>query len=259
MQQIDNWFSNSKDYHEGVAIYASLPIKHPRLLQQLNQGKTNTNMATLVSELRKYNNTTLLRDTKQSVQPKKVNLKVDLLPKTTTQTTINIDAERKQQTNASITREFAGIKMGDLPPELRPKFLRAQSVFYQMIELKFALNDLLPEAQESALSIILQIEGLDEERDIIWAELHHWKAHKTLLVTTAPSDYSTKTPLQLDQQKRNLRSSITKISKRIDGWYLELANETKPHNQRLIENKINKSEKLLFKHEQHINTINKML
>lgn len=250
MDAISNWFNNSKDYHTGVALYAALPSKKLQILKRLNKGKNNQNMATLVSELRKFKNAPIIKKETKIVVPKIV--------KPTTQDTINIEVQRKQQGNVSVQREFNNLRIGDLPPELRPKFLKAQQVFYSMIELKFALNDLPPEATESALNIILQIEALDEERDIIWRELNHWKAHKTLLEVPV-TDFSNLTPLQLDQKRRNLRSSITKIKKRVDAWYNDLAEETDTHQQKLIENQINKSEKLLFKHDMNINKINKLL
>lgn len=250
MDAIINWFNNSKDYHTGVALYAALPSKKHHVLKRLNKGKNNQNMATLVSELRKFKNTPVIKP--------KAKVDIPVTPKPTTQTTINIEAQRKQQGNISVQREFNNLRIGDLPAELRPNFLKAQQVFYNMIELKFALNDLPAEATDSALKIILQIEALDEERDIIWRELNHWKKHKTLLEVPV-TDFSNLTPLQLDQKRRNLRSSITKIKKRVDGWYNDLSEETDKHQQKLIENQINKSEKLLFKHDMNINKINKLL
>ena len=67
------------------------------------------------------------------------------------------------------------VRIGDLPAELRIRYSRARNIFYEMIELKFALNDLPSEAEASALKIMLKIDDLDEERDLIWKELHHWQ------------------------------------------------------------------------------------
>lgn len=250
MEAISNWFNNSKDYHTGVALYATLPIKKNHTLKRLNKGKTPQNMATLVSELRRFKNAPVVKPTPEPTPP--------AVTKPTTQNDINIEVARRQHLKLSTEREFKNLRIGDLPPELRPKFLKAQQVFYSMIELKFALNDLPPEATDSALNIILQIEALDEERDIIWSFLNHWKAHKTLLEVPV-TDFSNLNPLELDQKRRNLRSSITKIKKRVDSWYNDLAEEKDPHQQKLIENKINKSEKLLFTHEMNINKLNKLL
>jgi hypothetical protein len=252
MDAITQWFKENKDYNVGVALYASLPTKKISVLKRLNRGKNNHNMATLVSELRHYKNAPVPNTPK----PKKI---IETPKKPTTQQTINIEAERRHISTQAVNREFGNIRLGDLPPELRPKFLRAQAVFYDMIELKFALNDLPKEAEDSALNIILQIEALDEERDILWKQLHHWKNHKTILSLDTKENLTGLSPLQLDLKKRNLRSSISKITSRINTWYKDLEAETNVHKQRLIENKINRSEKLVFKHEQTINKINKTL
>lgn len=252
MDAIKQWFNGEQDYTTGVALYAMLPTKKPQVLKRLNRGKNNHNMATLVAELRKFKNAPKKPDkpAKQKQAPPVVKI---------TQETINTETQRRQISQDAVKREFAHIRLGDLPPELRPKFLRAQAIFYDMIELKFALNDLPPEAEASALKIMLQIEDLDEERDILWAELHHWKAHKTLLTTAPATDFTTLTAIELMKTHQNLKSSISKISKRIEGWYDALDNETNTHQQNLIENKINKSEKLLFKHEQDLNQIKKLI
>ena len=210
-------------------------------------------MATLVSELRKVKNAPVLTSAKAK---KEKPVAIPVVP--VTQNTINVAAVRKQQTNQSAQREFGAIKLGDLPPVLRTKFLRAQTVFYQMIELKFVLNDLPAKAQKDALKIQLDIEALDDERDLIWKHLHHWKAHKTLL-DVAEDDFSTLDKFQLDLKRRNLRSNISSIKKRIDRWYDDLINEPDAKKQKLIEQQINSSEKRVFKHELNINKLNKLI
>jgi len=250
MQAITDWFNGSKDYNVGVAIYATLPNKKHAVLKRLNRGRNNYNMATLVSELRKVK--------MQPPKPKRKKVIPPLQIQPITQDVINIEASRKLQAQQSITREFSNVRLGDLPPELRPKFLKAQSIFYQMIELKFALNDLPAKAETSALKMQLQIEVLDEQRDTIWTELHHWKNHKTLL-EVPEDDFSNLDKYQLDKKRRNLRSSVSKIKTRIDAWYIDLDAETHPHKQKLIENKINRSEKLLVKHDMNIKKINELL
>lgn len=208
-------------------------------------------MATLVSLLRKYKNAPVKEETKKPELPSPA-------PTAPTQEVINKEHERAQIAQESTTREFSGIRLGDLPPELRPRFLRARQVFYDMIELKFALNDLPPEAEQSALSIQLQILDLDEERDLIWKELHHWKNHRSIL--KAPTDdFAGLTNPQLYQKKRNLTSSISKIEKRLDEKYALLDKETNKHQQLLIENQIKRSEQTLHTHQLNIKKIDELL
>lgn len=250
MDSITAWFSGSKDYYEGVALYASLPIKKTRILKNLNRGKNNRNMSMLVSELRKYN-----------AKPKKVTKPVQVIvevPRHPDQDQINQEHRRTHLATESQKHEFGGIRLGDLPAELRPRFLRAQSVFYQMIELKFVLNDLPDKDADSALSIMLQIVQLDEERDTIWEELHHWKKHRTML-TVPEDDFSNLDPKALWRKKRNLEANITKISKRVDQRYSDLEAETNKHDQLLIESSIRKSENTLHQHKVNLEKIKKLI
>lgn len=249
MDAITNWFKNSKEYHAGVALYASLPTKKIRVLKILNRGKTRRNMSTLVSELRKY---------KKAPAAPKVAPIVIQQPKIVTQEVINIEAERKHQVTKSTEKEYKGILIGDLPAELRPRYSKARNIFTEMIELKFALNDLPAKAMESALKIQLQINKLDEERDLIWSELHHWKQHKTLLPTTA-DDFSNLTDRQLDLKSRNFKSNKTKMQQRVDVWYNDLDQEKDTHKQILIEGKINRAEQKIHQFNINIKKIEALL
>jgi hypothetical protein len=252
MNAIENWFKNSLDYDEGVAVYASLPVKNIRILQQLNRGKNSGNMATLVYELRKLKNT---------APPPTITIKkavIEIKPKPPTQETINIEVARRQQSNESADLEYKGIMLGDLPAELRVRYSKARNIFVEMIELKFALNDLPAKAEESALKIMQQIEKYDEERDLIWEELNHWKIHKTLLPSKT-DDFSVLSPIQRFKKHANTKSSISKINSRVDLLYQQLDIETDKHQQHLIESKINRSEKLLHQHKINIQQIESLL
>lgn len=254
MEIIANWFKYSKDYYEGVAIYATLPIKKTRTLRSLNKGKSKRNMSLLVAELRKFKNGT-------STGPVALKPNHELLkpaPKPATQETINVEVNRNAIKQESLQQEFSMVRIGDLPAELRMRYSRARNIFFEMIELKFALNDLPAKAEESALKIMLQIDDLDEERDLIWKELHHWNQFKTILPSKVP-DYENMTELQLDKLRRNLESSKSKQQKRVDTWYDDLEKEEDKHKQHLIENKINKAEKEIHQKNINIKTIKNFL
>jgi hypothetical protein len=253
MESISNWFQNSKDYYKGVAIYATLPIKKARILKSFNKGKSKRNMSLLVAELRKYKNgTTKVKPTvKESITVAKPK-------KPITQEVINVAVKRTAQKQESLQQEFSGIRIGDLPADLRPRYSKARRNFEEMIELKFTLNDLPPEAEEDALRIMLQIDDLEEERDLIWKELHHWNTFKTILPSTS-KDYSKMTDLQKDQERRNLESSKSKQQTRVDAWYNDLVEEPDKHQQKLIENKINKAEKAIHQKNININTIKNLI
>lgn len=252
MKLISNWFTNSKDYYEGVAIYATLPIKKTRTLRTLNKGKSKRNMSLLVAELRKYKNGTT------KAPPKPTTSNAPIVKKPITQETINVETHRTVIKQESLQKEFSMVRIGDLPAELRIRYSRARNIFFEMIELKFALNDLPAKAEDSALKIMLQIEDLDEERDLIWKELHHWNQFKTILPSTVP-DYTKMDRYELDKIRRNLESSKSKQQKRVDQWYSDLENEPDKHQQHLIENKINKGEKEIHQKNINIKTIKNLL
>lgn len=249
MEAIEQWFNGESEYYQGVAIYASLPIKKLRTLKTLNKGKSRRNMSVLVSELRKYKNTYKPAISKPIVIAK---------PKAPTQTIINLEAERQQQTTKMVEREFKSIMLGDLPAKLRPRYSKARNIFTEMIELKFVLNDLPAKSEASALKIQLRIDELDQERDLIWKELRHWEQFKTLLPTET-NDYSGLDRYELDKKKRNIASNITKMQKRVDAWYNDLDKETNKHQQHLIENKINKAERTLHQHKINVKKIESLL
>lgn len=251
MDAIINWFKGSKDYYEGVAIYAALPTKKPRLLKRLTKGKTNSNMATLVAELRKYKNAPKRAESKPNQEPPTPAIPI-------TQEIINTEVLRKHITTESAKAEYQGILIGSLPASLRQRYSKAYNLFMQMIELKFALNDLPPEANDSALKMILEIEAIDDERDLIWKELRHWQQFKTVLPTKT-DDFEGLSALQLDAKRRNIKSSITKISGRIDDKYDALDKEPDKHKAKLIEDSINRSERTLHTHNINLKKIESLL
>lgn len=251
MNEIEEWFSGNLDYNQGVIIYGGLPEHSPRTLRQLQKGKSQRNMSQLISELRRAKNS--------KIKPSPV--KKTVLP-TSAQVVspedISVEIQRKVIAQQSAKKEYDGIRMGDLPQELRPKFSRARTLFHEMIELKFALNDMPDEKRNEALTIMLAIEDRDQERDLLWEELKHWGKYKKLL--PQPEDaLDSLSPHQLYLKKRSLASSITKITKRVAEKVVSLEKEKNGHKRLLLQSAINRSEDTIHKHRVLINRINKLL
>jgi len=127
-----------------------------------------------------------------------------------------------------------------------------------MCDLKFILNDLPKASTDEALSIQLQLEELDDKREHIWKELHHWQNHKTLLPSTTDSFEGLSTA-ELFKKRNNLRSQVTKLNKRIDTYYENLTKESDKHQIKLIERQINRSEKKLHQHTLNIDKLKDLL
>ena len=249
MKAVIEWFNGNKDYNTGVAIYAKSTTVNIRILSNLKRGYNRRNFALLVAELRK-----LKKQKTVPTQPKQIVKKTQQV----TQDVISTEATNKQLKNESVKQEFSKVMIGELPASLRLRYSKAYHLFIQMIELKFALNDLPPQAENDALKIIIEIDQLDDERDLIWQEIRHWKKFKTLLPSTT-TDYSELSQLERYKKFKNLKSSITKIEKRVDLLYDELANATKKSLQFKIETKINNSEKRIHQHRINVAKLKELL
>lgn len=249
MEAIQQWFDNGAPFEEGVAIYKALPVTSPKVLRCLDRGKNAYNTSLLIKELRQYKTAP-----PEPPKPKKVVIK----PKIATDVVIAIEHLQQQQKAVSSERFFKPIKYAELPPQLKLRYREVKDVFYQMCDLKFALNDLPAKEVEKALAIQLQIEELDTQRSLIWKELEHWQKHKTELPSTS-EDFSKLPPAKLVLKKANIKSSITKLNKRIDNNYKALSEEKDKHQAILIENKINKAEKLLHQHKLNLIKIDELI
>lgn len=242
LNSIEQWFESGVPFEEGVALYLSLPNTKPHVVRSLNRGKNSYNKALLIKELRQIKATP--PEPKKKKQTPKPNQKV-------TDQTIAAEHLHNQQKQQSANKLFGQIKYAELPSELKLRFREAKDIFYNLCDLKIALNSVAPENRGEALAIQLQIEELDDQRTLIWKELEHWQKHKTLLPTET-DDFSGLNSDELRTKKARIASSMSKMQKRVDGWYDDLASETDSHQQRLIENKINKAEKDL--HQKDLNT-----
>jgi len=251
MKAIEDWFNGNLDYNQGLIIYASLDTCNQRTLRQLQKGKNSRNMSTLVSNLRKAK-------ASRPVKKAPIVKKIEKMAPPVKVESVTEEINKKVIAQKSAEKEYHGIRMGELPSELRPKFSRARTLFYEMIELKFLLNDLDRDDRKSALQIILEIEKRDEERDLLWEALNYWKKFKKLL--PEPKDeIDGLDPGKLYVKKRNLTSSITKISQRIKEKQDALEKETDGHKRLLLKSSINRSNETIHKHRVLINKINQRL
>jgi hypothetical protein len=250
MDAITQWFKE-KDYQEGVALYASLPGSKKRIVNNLERINNHRNMSILCRELRRLKNTPPVRPQR----PKPVPVAT---PSITTPQSQLVET-RKEVKAKSANSYFKKIQYGALPAELKLRFRLAKDIFYDMCDLKFALNDLPDEAEDKALELQLQIEALDEQRETIWKELEHWQEYKTMLPTKADIDFSSLSPQKLFLKKANLASSISKISKRIKGWKQNLKTEQDKETRLKISQQINRSQKKLHQHEINLRKIEELL
>lgn len=249
MNEISQWFKD-QDYDKGVELYSRLPNAKSRVLSTLKRGRNDKNMATICRALRMY----------KSAEPAKVPVKKVAKPKPAPKPAApEVEMDRKAVIHQSAGSYFKKIKYAELPPELRPRYKELKDLFYKMCDLHFLWLDLPDEAEEEALKLQLEIFSLDEQRDTIWKELEHWDTYRTILPTKSSEDFSKLSPKDLFLKKANLASSISKISKRIDGWKIKLEEEPDKVKKRKISQQINNSEKKLHQHEINLQKIMELL
>lgn len=243
---IEEWFKN-QDYDTGVALYEAHCKVTTRSLSNLKRGKNPRNMSFLINELRQVRN--------RAERPEPIKRKP--VP------VVSVPAEKTPEPvtdrEASAKVYFEKINYGELPDVLKKRFRELKDIFYDMLDAKTVLNGLPEAAEIDALKVMLHIEALDDQRDMIWKELDHWKHFKTLLPTQTEEDFKTLTPQKLYLKKASLASSISKMKKRIEGWELELEAE-KDRNARLkLSEQISRTTKKMHTHELNLQKIMELL
>ena len=254
MEVITQWFNDGCPFTEGVAIYKALPKTSSKVLRSLKRGKSSYNKSLLIKELRAFKTKPIVIEPPKKQQPK---------PKTQPRIPVTdaIIAKEQHQTQAkteALKIEYGSVKYAHLPPELKPRYRELGNIFYQMCDLKFILNDIPPKAEKEALAIILQIEELDDQRTLIWREIDHWNAHKSILPTEA-DDYKGLNSDELRTAKARIASNITKLEQRIDAKYVTLFETTDLKSKIKLENTIRRSEATLHQHKLNVSKINELL
>lgn len=248
---IDEWFNSDLNYDAGLSIYRSLPNCKASSLWSLEKGKNNYNMSFLIKELRAAKNEIII------VQEKKPK-ELEVLPPAPTDAQIDTFHENEKLKETSKKVEFGSVRYGELPVNLRVRYLEAASLFYKICDLKLELNNLFPGEVAQALDLQLLIEDLDIQRENIWTELHHWQNHKIEL-PTEPDPFEGKTPVELYKIRLNTKTHISKLTKRLDGYFAQLESTTDKQSLLKLERQIERSEKTLHKHKLNLDKINSLI
>lgn len=250
--EITEWLKDKhKDYETGVKLYAESSAVKTRTLATLQRGKNPRNLAVLIKELRQLSK-------KKAPQPPKGEHKTIPASKSKKPQSV-LQPEKENLIQKSSQQYFQKVKYGDLPAELRPRFKRIREVWFQMCDLKFELNDVPVKKEKEALQLELQIEALDEEKEMIWKEIDHWKLHKSILPTKTEEDFTGLTGQQLYLKKANLVNYINKKNKRIDSWENNLDKETRKEERLKINQQINRTKKAVHRHQLDLKKIEELL
>ena len=239
---IEEWFIK-KEYAIGVQLYASLPKSSRHILARLQRSKTPKNVATLKYELNKYRKSvveiTSVPIVKKVVAPAAINLK-------------------QQQIQTAVINTNKKVTMSMLPiPSLRKRFVEKNNAFYKYCELKYQLNDLVPEQEEEALELILEIHRLNNLIDEIWREIDYYLEHHKLLPSA--NDYTSLTFKEQSKKLQLLYQRRTKRNASLNGWKKEFQEiDVKDIKFKKLQTKIGRKTQELQQIEIDINILKKL-
>lgn len=108
------------------------------------------------------------------------------------------------------------------PPELHPSYHEAFSSWLNLCSLKLQLNEVPADDEAAAFEIETEMLRKVRRFDTCKAALDYYTEHKAILPTKSKRDFSKFSPLELDRERRNLESNISKRRKTISAKEMEL-------------------------------------
>jgi len=236
MDEIAYWLENKGTYQEGVVLYAAHPKHKRNLLKLFNKRNSAVNEQKLKYELKKLAlvNTAAVKIKTPIVVAPVVN------PKVTVATTIAV-YEKKQ-----------ALFFHELPEELQPVLLEANTLFKTNCLLKVQLNAVSEDNEEDALAIQKQIVSNVSKNTLCWQKIDFWKQHR-ILPKSDTHTVESLTPAQLVKREQLLFASISKLKKRLN-INIEKLNEASTTKARTkLERSITKqTNNILFKEEEKL-------
>lgn len=205
MNAIEQWKANGTHYQEGVLLYASFPTHNKTLLKNFQRKENAQLLEKLKYELSKIDKSVKVTPIKNEVVEKpNIGQKVS---------TPNVVQYIEHQQTQYTTKQ--ALYFHELPTELRPILLEANTLFKEMCLLKVQLNELPEEAESKALSIQIDITKKQKQNALCWEKLDYWKTHK-VAPKEAKSKFEILTPANLVKQEQYLFASISKMKKRLE-------------------------------------------
>ena len=206
MNAIEQWKAKGTPYNEGVLLYASFPSHNKVLLKNFQKKQTPQLLEKLKYELSKID-----KSEKAVVPLKKEIPKKTIIGQNVSKSEMVQYIEQQQIQHT--TKQ--ALYFHELPEELRPTLLEANTLFKEMCLLKVQLNELPAEAETKALQLQTEISQKQKRNALCWEKIDYWKTHKV-----APKEpkgkFETLTPANLVKQEQYLFASISKMKKRLE-------------------------------------------
>lgn len=129
------------------------------------------------------------------------------------------------------------------PTELHSVYQSCYNSWLDVCSLKMQLNDVVPLDVEEAYALQQKMFKSISKFDINKKSLDYWLENKRILPTESKKDYSKFTPLELDQERRNLASLICRRKQTIEKKEKELPPTSDPnYNKKIIALQIKKEQ-----------------
>jgi hypothetical protein len=253
MNVIEQWKANGTPYDEGVLLYASLPTHNKTLLKNFQKKQTTQLLDKLKYELSKIDN---------SIQNQSKAVKTIQNPSKPFKSSQNqsndvsvVQYIEQQQTNYT---QNQALYLHELPAELRPILLEANTLFKEMCFLKVQLNELPAEVETKALELQTEIAQKQKKNALCWEKLDYWKTHK-VAPKEATGKFETLSPANLVKQEQYLFASISKMKKRLieNKELLKTANGVSEVNK--LQRTIAKQESTLIAKNEELLTIKRLI
>lgn len=251
MNAIEQWKAKGTPYNEGILLYASLPAHNKVLLKNFQKKQTPQLLEKLKYELSKIDNsaktvTNVLKQikTEQNGTNEPKRNKTELVQ--------YIEQQQIQYTTKQ------ALYFHELPAELRPILLEANTLFKEMCLLKVQLNELPAEAETKALQLQTEISQKQKKNALCWEKLDYWKTHK-VAPKEAKSEFESLSPANLLRKEQHLFASISKMKKRLaeNKELLKTANGVNEVNK--LQRTIAKQESTLIAKNEELLTIKRLI
>lgn len=248
MDAITQWLNNGAVYDAGVSLYETLPSHNKVLLKNFKRKQSLQLHEKLKYELKKFQKTVQTEQNDSFVLKRSKTEQNGTIGQNLSKTSI---VQHIAQNTASEEKKHA-LYFHELPPELRPTLLQANTLFKEMCLLKVELNDLPAEAETQANEIQISISEKQKENKNCWSKIDFWQEHK-VAPKEVTSVFEELSPAKLLRKEQYHFAAISKLEKRLNQNKLNLKNTNSIPKQNKLMRAIAKQESnLIVKREELI-------
>lgn len=206
MEEVNQWFESEFIFATGVELYKKHAKVNVNLLRMFSK-ETPFTKEKLKYELQKLckssSNTIVISKAKE-------NSGIAIIPRIpiiSVEETIEKSFEEKNKKNAVFFHQ--------LPPELQPELLKANTYWKENCLLKVQLNNLPDNAEAEALELQFKIADNWKANSLCWKKIDHYLEFRQLPKNDL-SEFDNLTPAQLLRKQQLLYQNISKMKKRLE-------------------------------------------